>query len=216
MEDADKNPKAILYSFRRCPYAMRARMALRVSQFSYEHREIALKNKPAEMLRVSPKGTVPVLVLPDGRVLDESLDVMRFALAQSDPEGWVDASLKNAGSPTEDELLLLNDGDFKRSLDHYKYHTRFPERSQQSYREEAEEVLRVFEEQLKKNNGVGLLAPNTRFVDIAIFPFVRQFSRVEPEWFEASPYPKLRAWLRAHEQSALFLSIMKKHPLWAP
>jgi glutathione S-transferase len=196
----------ILYSYRRCPYAMRARMALHYSGIEVDIREIALREKPAAMLAASPKGTVPVLVLPDGTVIDESLDIMRWALAQRDPHAW----LKNV---TDSEALIVeNDGSFKQALDRYKYAERFPEYPQQTYRAQGERLLSQLETQLQQH--AHLLGAEPRLADIAIFPFVRQFTAVDPMWWEASPYPALRAWLAHWVESALFDSIMQKHPVW--
>jgi glutathione S-transferase len=196
----------ILYSYRRCPYAMRARMALHYSGIEVDIREIALREKPAAMLAASPKGTVPVLVLPDGTVIDESLDIMRWALARRDPHAW----LKDAA---RSEILIAdNDGSFKQALDRYKYAERFPEYPQQTYRAQGERFLSQLETQLQQH--AHLLGAEPRLADIAIFPFVRQFAAVDPMWWEASPYPALRSWLAHWVESALFDSIMQKRPVW--
>jgi glutathione S-transferase len=196
----------ILYSYRRCPYAMRARMALDYSGIEVVIREIALREKPAAMLAASPKGTVPVLVLSDGAVIDESLDIMRWALAQRDPQAW----LKNV---TDSETLIAeNDGSFKQALDRYKYAERFPEHPQQTYRAQGERFLSQLETRLQQH--AYLLDAEPRLADIAIFPFVRQFAAVDPAWWEEAPYPALRAWLTNWVESALFDSIMQKHPVW--
>jgi glutathione S-transferase len=196
----------ILYSYRRCPYAMRARMALHCSGIEVVIREIALRQKPAAMLAASPKGTVPVLVLSDGAVIDESLDIMRWALAQRDPQAW----LKNV---TDSETLIAeNDGSFKQALDRYKYAERFPEHPQQTYRAQGERFLSQLETRLQQH--AYLLDAEPRLADIAIFPFVRQFAAVDPAWWEEAPYPALRAWLTNWVESALFDSIMQKHPVW--
>lgn len=200
----------ILYSFRRCPYAMRARMALAHACLQVELREILLKAKPAEMLAVSSKGTVPVLQLPGGEVIDESLDVMRWALQQQDPEAWL-----ASGPESTTELINENDGSFKNALDRYKYFTRFPEQPQQAYREQGEIFLQKLEHRLADNQGTGLVRPATSLADIAIFPFIRQFVNTDPGWFRQSPYPLLRAWLDRHVNSPLFQAVMKKYPLWS-
>ncbi|MDX1320322.1 MAG: glutathione S-transferase N-terminal domain-containing protein, partial [Oceanospirillum sp.] len=129
-----------LYSFRRCPYAMRARLGLLFAGLQVELREIVLKNKPAPMLAISPKGTVPVLELPDGRVIEESREILEWALAQQDPAGLLDVDLQLAAG-----LLDQNDGDFKHWLDRYKYADRHPEMSQLEYRQKGEEFLQVLE-----------------------------------------------------------------------
>lgn len=196
----------ILYSYRRCPYAMRARMALHYAGIKVEIREIALRDKPQHMLAVSPKGTVPVLVLADGKIIDESLDVMTWALAQNDPDTWL------TSDPRCVELIAENDGSFKRALDQYKYASRFPEQSAEHYRQQGEVFLAKLEALLSHHRY--LLGNNLTQADIAIFPFIRQFSMVDAAWFAASDYPCLRNWLDALVASDLFESIMKKYPTW--
>jgi glutathione S-transferase len=203
------NALPILYSFRRCPYAMRSRMALATANIKYELREVVLRDKPEEMLAISTKGTVPVLQLSDGKIIDESLDVMYWSLAKSDPENWLQAD--------EGETRFLikgNDVDFKDKLDRYKYFTRYPEHDQLYYRKQAEKHLRNLEERLCKNDARGLLETRMTLADIAIFPFIRQFSKVEADWFTQSPFPDLRRWLKSLEEGELFRSIMKKYPEW--
>ena len=204
----------VLYSFRRCPYAMRARLALAVSGLKYELREVSLKSKPAEMLAASPKGTVPVLVLPSGKVIDESLDIMRWALGQNDPEGWL-----NQGSP--DEILSLitsNDGDFKHALDRYKYPNRYPLESGGdvtafaiAQRAEAAKWLETLEARLSQG---WLLGSQASLADMAILPFVRQFAHTDEAWFAAQPWSMLRDWLARFDASGLFESVMKKQEPW--
>lgn len=201
-------PLPILYSYRRCPYAMRARMALRYSGIETELREIALKQKPAHMLALSPKATVPVLVLEEGAVIDESLDIMRWALARHDPQGWLqDEALSTA-------LIAENDGSFKQTLDRYKYAVRFPEQPAAVYRAAGERFLVALESRLQLTRY--LLGDQPRLADIAIFPFVRQFAGVDPVWWEAAAYPALRAWLAGWAGSQLFESVMQKHEVWTP
>lgn len=197
----------ILYSYRRCPYAMRARMALKYADVAVEIREISLKDKPKSMLEVSPKATVPVLVLQDGTVLEESLDIMRWALQQRDSEGWL-----NADSELTQQLIAENDGSFKQALDKYKYAIRFPEQSAETYRTQGEVFLQKLESLL--NQSAFLLKDQVSQADIAIFPFIRQFSGVDAVWFEAAPYPKLKAWLKGLVESELFVSIMEKQPTY--
>lgn len=193
----------VLYSFRRCPYAMRARMALWISGTRCELREVKLANKPAEMLEASPKGTVPVLVLPDGQIFEESLDVMRHALGRSDPEGWLAAEA--------DELIARNDGPFKHHLDRYKYYTRHGT-DPMEHREAALAILSELDARL---NGQANLCGDTRsMADIALFPFIRQFANHDRAWFDALPLPRLQSWLKRHLESELFASIMVKHPVW--
>jgi len=169
-------PLPILYSYRRCPYAMRARMALHYAQVQVEIREISFGNKPKHMLEVSPKGTVPVLVLTDGQVIDESLDVMRWALAQRDSEDWL--LQKNPELQANAFALIAeNDGAFKQALDHYKYAVRFPENPPEFYRTQGEAFLQKLELSLDQNHY--LLGQHQSIADIAIFPFIRQFSSVD-------------------------------------
>lgn len=193
----------VLYSFRRCPYAMRARLALAVSGTEVELREVKLSAKPAAMLAASPKGTVPVLVLPDGRVIDESLDVMRWALGQADPQGWL------AGD--DPDLIARNDGPFKHDLDRYKY----PERHGSdalAHRAAGLAFLGDLEARLAKAPQLG--GARMGLADAAIIPFVRQFAAVERGWFDAQPLPRLQGWLAAHLASPLFAAIMLRLPPW--
>ncbi|MFJ2426361.1 glutathione S-transferase [Pseudomonas sp. NPDC087804] len=191
-----------LYSFRRCPYAMRARMALRYSGVPVEIVEVSLKAKPAEMLAISPKGTVPVLDA-DGRVIDESLEIMRWALAQNDPQGWLlDGDSRIA------ELIEANDQGFKVDLNRYKYAERYPEQPMEVYRAQGAVFLQRLEGLLQDRDY--LLADHPSLADIALLPFVRQFAHVDREWFAQTPYPRLQAWLHNFLESNLFTSIMKK------
>lgn len=194
--------RPILYSYRRCPYAMRARMALRYAGISVETREVVLGDKPRHMLAVSPKGTVPVLVLPDGKVIDESLDIMAWALAQQDPDGWL------TDNRLFQELITENDGSFKRALDQYKYATRFPEQSAEVYRQQGERFLARLEALLSEH--AYLLSEKLTQADVAIFPFIRQFSMVDTDWFAEAPYPHLRQWLAGLLASELFNGVMQK------
>ena len=198
---------SILYSYRRCPYAMRARMALYCSGIEVEIREISLKEKPRHMLAVSPKGTVPVLVLNDGRVIDQSLDIMLWALKQRDVDDWL-----NVNMPQAIALIEVNDGMFKQSLDRYKYAIRFPEHPAQYYRSEGEQFLQQLESQLACQKF--LMCDRPSFADIAIFPFIRQFSMVDEHWFDATQYSKLKLWLSNLKHSQIFNDIMQKHPVW--
>ena len=191
-----------LYSFRRCPYAMRARMALRYSGVPVEIIEVSLKAKPAEMLAISPKGTVPVLDA-GGQVIDESLEIMRWALAQNDPDDWLledDARIA--------ELIEANDQGFKVHLNRYKYAERYPEQPMEVYRAEGALFLQRLEELLSDREY--LLADHPSLADIALLPFVRQFAHVDREWFAQTPYVRLQAWLQRLLESDLFTSIMKK------
>lgn len=199
----------VLYSFRRCPYAMRARLAIAISGQKVQLREIVLKQKPVELLAISPNKTIPVLQLKENedKVLHESLDIMMWALAQHDPQQWL--------TPQLSEMLLLienNDHQFKPWLDKYKYADRFPEYSEQYYRGKAEVFLMLLEQQL--NNQTYLFALHPTLADMAIFPFIRQFAAVDKNWFEQSPYSHVRHWLATLMDSALFGACMKKYPTW--
>ncbi len=197
----------ILYSYRRCPYAMRARMAIWAAQIKVEVREISLREKPAHLLEISPKGTVPVLQLPDGTVLEQSLDIMQWALARNDPQGWL-----NADREAVNELIAINDGEFKKALDRYKYPDRYPEHAQQVYREQGEQFLQTLETALQQHHF--LVSDQASMADVAIFPFVRQFAAVDAEWFANSGYPSLRHWLATWVQCPLFVEIMHKFPTY--
>ena len=200
----------VLYSFRRCPYAMRARLALRVSGVAYAHREVALKAKPAEMLAVSPKGTVPVLCLPTGEVLEQSLDIMLWALQQNDPQAWLPSS-PDAWAFT-DEGIVLNDGDFKAHLDRYKYPQRFGLLDGLYHRAQGAEVLMQWQTHLQTHTY--LSGHRWGLLDACVAPFVRQFARTDRAWFDAQPWPQLAQWLVAFENSEAFTAVMHKHPLW--
>ena len=200
----------ILYSFRRCPYAIRARLALHVSATSYELREIQLRDTPAAMLAASPKGSVPVLVLPNGQVIDESWNIMQWALKQHDPDNWLGDNGRHV--ETAAALVNINDSSFKAALDRYKYADRHPEHPQSHYRTKGEPFLLQLENRLQAN--VCLLGGRPTIADAAVLPFIRQFTGVDPAWFAQSPYPKLRNWSEALINSALFTAVMLKHPVW--
>ena len=195
--------RPILYSFRRCPYAMRARMALAVSGTVCHIREVKLSRKPAELLAASPKATVPVVVEPDGRVIAESLDIMRWALKCNDPEGWLE----------REDLALIeaNDGPFKHHLDRYKY----PERHGSDpviHRDSALALLETLERRLAAQ--ANLCGEERGITDIAIFPFVRQFAQTDRSWFDAQTLPRLQAWLGRHLASPMFGAIMIRLEPW--
>lgn len=187
-------------------------MALHASGINYELREVMLRNKPACMLTASPKGSVPVLLLPDGRVIDESWDIMQWALRRHDPDGWLGAhdEYLSAAQP----LINSNDSDFKRFLDRYKYPDRYPEQPREYYRSQAENFLRQLEQRLSATRY--LLGTTQTIADAGIFPFVRQFAEVDTGWFAQTPYPALRNWLTGILDSACFATIMQKHPPWQP
>lgn len=196
----------ILYSFRRCPYAMRARMALDAAQIPITHREILLKNKPAKMIEASCKGTVPVLVLDEDHVLDESMDIMHWALAINDPEHW------QRDPALADKLISRNDGQFKHHLDRYKYASRYEPEMADQHRHEGLLILQDLEQRLTKKPFLG---GETAFLgDIALFPFVRQFRIADPVDFDHQPLPRLQSWLNHFLQDARFARVMKKHPLY--
>ncbi|WP_447797798.1 glutathione S-transferase [Pseudomonas moraviensis] len=195
-----------LYSFRRCPYAMRARMALRYADVPVEIVEVSLKDKPAQMLALSPKGTVPVLDA-DGVVIDESLQIMRWALAQNDPDDWLLAGDSFAALWME-KLIEGNDQIFKTALNRYKYAERYPEQPMEAYRAEGGLFLQKLDELLEGREY--LLADHQSLADIALLPFVRQFAHVDRDWFAQTPYVRLQAWLQRFLESELFTSIMKK------
>ena len=205
----------ILYSFRRCPYAMRARMALWRAGVTVEMREVKLANKPPELIEASPKATVPVLVLDDGTVIDESLAVMRWALGESDPEGWL------AGEDAE--LIERFDGAFKRHLDRYKYPTRYPDEvaadsdgDEEAFRlhHRAQGLAILQELDARLGQSAQLSGEARAFSDIALFPFIRQFANTDRAWFDAQDLPHLQPWLEAHLGSELFLHIMPKFTPW--
>jgi glutathione S-transferase len=199
----------VLYSFRRCPYAIRARLALWQAGIAVELREVVLRDKPAELLAISPKGTVPVLQLPDGRVIDESLDIMRWALERHDPDAWLGV----AEADEQAALIERNDVDFKPLLDRYKYVDRHPERTRAQWRDAAVATfLAPLEAQLGGRRCLFGAAPS--LADAAIFPFVRQFAGVDGGWFDQAPLPSLRAWLTRWCDGALFSAVMCRQPVW--
>jgi len=201
---------AILYSFRRCPYAMRARLALAVSGIQVEIREITLRDKPRAMLDLSPKGTVPVLITPDGTLVEESLDLMYWALRQSDPESWLVTASQQVTLTRQ--LIQQNDSEFKQYLDRYKYADRYPEHSEIYYRQQAEKTLVNLEKNLSTNGC--LVSENITLADMAILPFIRQFALVDKDWFDSAPYPLLKVWIEKFLNSELFKSIMQKLSPW--
>jgi len=200
----------ILYSFRRCPYAMRARLAIAASGIEVELREVALKDKPHTMLNVSPKGTVPVLITTDGHVIDESIDIMVWALQQSDPKNYLCFEPEQQRITTA--LIKQNDQPFKYFLDRYKYADRYPEHSEQYYRQQAETTLHDLERRLTQNHF--LISDRTSLVDIALLPFIRQFAFVDKTWFDQAPYPRVQAWLNQFLNSVSFNTMMIKLAPW--
>jgi len=208
MTSASPPNTPILYSFRRCPYAMRARMALASAGIRYAIREVALKDKPAELLAASPKATVPVLVLPD-RVIEQSLDIMCWALARNDTQQWL--TTDQAVMASMFDLIASNDGPFKFHLDRMKYSTRYAV-DPAVHREAAIKLLLPLEARLLENSYLFGVKP--KLADIALFPFIRQFAHVDAAAFAELPLPRLQAWLAQWEASTLFASVMTKHAVW--
>jgi len=205
----NNTPLPILYSFRRCPFAMRARMALYSSRQAYVLREVLLRDKPDAMLRLSTKGTVPVLHLPDGQVIDESLDVMRWALARNDPQGWL--------NPPVDEmnkLIAICDTDFKTHLDRYKYASRYDDNDPLEHRRAGERFIQDLDARLGAT--AYLFGEHKTLADIAIAPFVRQFALADWDWFFATPHVNAQRWLSAFIASAPFTAVMDKYDPWSP
>ena len=196
----------ILYSFRRCPYAMRARMALYHSKINYEHREILLRNRPEKLYQLSPKGTVPVLELPSGDVIDESFDIMKWALSINDPEMWFDQN-----SEEQVDLIKLNDDKFKKWLDKYKYHVRFPEYPLEYYRKECEKILDIYEDRLKDKSF--FFGATISLADIAVMPFIRQFSNVDIGYFN-NRFTFLSKWKQSLISLEIFSKMMNKFEIW--
>lgn len=203
---------AIFYSFRRCPYAMRARLAVCYSQIEVEIREVVLNDKPTSLLAYSPKGTVPVLVIHNNKVIDESRDIMQWALAQNDGNNWRRQNQPHLQTQIS-SLIDENDNEFKAILDKYKYADRHPEFTAAQYREQGCHFLNQLELLLRLHHN--LISEDVSLADMAIFPFIRQFASVDKVWFEQSPYPKLRTWLARHTSSKLFTDIMYKYPQWS-
>ena len=206
MKISSKHP--ILYSFRRCPYAMRARLAIESSGVKIELREVLLRDKPSQLLKLSGKATVPVLLLPSGQVFDESLDIMLWALSQNDPQNLIRTEQKNIS----DRLIELNDFQFKPQLDKYKYAVRFPEKTEREYRSDCEWFLTELNEKLQRQKY--LVGDNLSLADFAIFPFVRQFSSVDRHWFNATRFEHLKQWLESLITSASFIRVMEKYEPW--
>ncbi len=223
----------VLYSLRNCPYAMRARIAIFKSQQPVALRDVVLTNKPAEMILASPKATVPILVLNEldklseesgadsaidtvkapreTHVIDESLDVMLWALQASDPQ-----DLLHSAQPEmlTQMLTLINDFDveFKQRIEAYKCSKRYHETNLTECRNACEEYIIRLEQRLTQHEF--LMSERESLVDIALLPFIRQFARIERQWYLQSPYPKLKQWLNNYLQSPMFTKVMSKHPLW--
>ena len=196
--------KLKLFTYRRCPYAIRSRLALYQAGIDYESIEISLKNKPGDFLALSPKGTVPLLVQSDGKIIEESLEIMLWALNINDREHWV---LKD--NDLCQKLIFENDFHFKKNLDKYKYADRFPEHPKEYYRSQCEIFLNALEEKLQFK--LYLIEDRISIADIAIFPFIRQFRLVDENWFLNSKYDALKKWLNGLINSCMFKEVMKKN-----
>jgi glutathione S-transferase len=197
--------RPILYSFRRCPYAMRARLGLLASATVCEIREVKLSAKPAELAEASPKATVPVMVLPDGGVIDQSLDIMRWALGANDPSGWLDRA--------DDALITTNDGAFKHHLDRYKYPHRHGS-DPAEHRAAGLAILAALDERLATQAHLG--GAERGLTDAAIMPFVRQFAETDRGWFDAQPLAALQRWLAAYLADPAFAEAMVRLEPWRP
>ena len=208
MDHKSKNNLPILYSFRRCPYAMRARMAIHISDQRCELREVLLRDKPPSMLQYSAKGTVPVLILQDGKVIDESLDVIDWALNLNDPDDWQRSKDKEKTK----ELIKINDGEFKYHLDRYKYSKRYDNEDPEFHRKKCLKFIESINNEL--NNSKYIFDDNISYADIVLLPFIRQFRIADIEWFDSLPYDNLKKWLSSFLGSSLLNSIMKKYDLW--
>lgn len=208
MDHKSKNNLPILYSFRRCPYAMRARMAIHISGQKCELREVLLRDKPPSMLEYSAKGTVPVLILQDGKVIDESLDVIDWALNLNDPDDWQ----RSKDTKKTKELIKINDGEFKYHLDRYKYSKRYDNEDPEFHRKKCLKFIESINNEL--NNSKYIFDDNISYADIVLLPFIRQFRIADIEWFDSLPYNNLKKWLSGFLDSTLLNSIMKKYDLW--
>ena len=203
-----KNNLPILYSFRRCPYAMRARMAIHISSQKCEIREVLLKDKPPSMLEYSSKGTVPVLVLQSGEVIDESLDVIDWALNLNDPDNWQ----RSKDNEKTKELIKINDGEFKYHLDRYKYSKRYDNEDPEFHRKKCLSFIEKVNSELQ--NSKYIFDDAISYIDISLLPFIRQFRIADNEWFDELPYENVKSWLSNFLNSELLESIMSKYDLW--
>ncbi len=196
----------ILYSFRRCPYAMRARMGLMIAQQKVLLREVVLRDKPDAMIKASAKATVPVMVLPDGNVIDQSIDIVRWALGQNDPKNWLKYET------AADSVIEQADGPFKSALDRYKYHVRYDNADPHIERSKALTILMEWDKIIGKKGC--FFGEKIGLADIAIFPFVRQFANHDRIWFDAQSIPHIHTWLAMNLESDLFTSVMHKYDKW--
>jgi len=200
----------VLYSFRRCPYAMRARFALLACGWQCQLREVVLRDKPSELLAASAKGTVPVLVDVDGTVVDQSLDIMLRALKRHDPAGWLSPERGNLDEMLA--LIALCDTDFKQQLDRYKYPNRFEGADAAAHRLHGARFLSDLNARLGASRH--LFGDRAALADMAVAPFVRQFAQTDPGWFALQPWPALQSWLAALVSSPLWTAAMPKYPAW--
>jgi len=201
----------ILYSLRNCPYAMRARIAIFKAKQTVMLRDIVLSNKPKKMIAASPKATVPVLVLTNGIVLEESLSIMLWALNEADSDDLLQ-SKNERGLSDMLNLIKTFDNEFKVCLEQYKCAKRYRESNIIECRVACEHFIQILENRL--NCHAFFMSNKESLVDIALLPFIRQFARVERQWYLQSPYPKIRQWLNNYLQSPMFTKVMAKHPLW--
>lgn len=216
----------VLYSLRNCPYAMRARLAIYAAKQQVQLRDLVLSNKPDEMLAVSPKGTVPVLVTASNLVIDESLAIMQWAFSQSDPDDYLHKKGLNKAALNKEVLnqevlnalaemlavIEIFDNEFKGHLEKYRCSKRYHEPSLITDRQQCERYLADLESRLCQHQY--LMSDKPSLVDLALMPFIRQFARVERQWYLQAPYPKLRQWLNQYLQSRMFSKVMEQHPLW--
>ncbi len=199
---------SILYSFRRCPYAIRARMMLAACGMSVVIREIKLSDKPDSLLFVSSKATVPLLLLSDGTIIEESMDIMLWAQLVGNRNPWTGHCVES------EDLIRESDGEFKYWLDRYKYADRYPTLSREWLREKTLPFIERLEGLLKHSTFLGGTIAD--ITDVALFPFVRQWAAIEPEWLPNSSYTELNAWLKAWQKDQYFLAAMRKYPIWIP
>ncbi|CAK2399491.1 Glutathione S-transferase [Vibrio crassostreae] len=201
----------ILYSLRRCPYAMRGRMGIALSQQKVLLREIVTKDKPSELLASSPKGTVPVLVLPQGTIIEQSIEVMIWALEQNDPQDLLRSSEPELNQEIL-ELIARNDNEFIGHLEKYRASVRYRNIDTEQRRKACEGFISELESKLAQHEY--LFGDTPSLTDFAVMPFVSQFVRVEKKWFVKSEYQNVGRWLRAHLDSKLYTQVMKQYPLW--
>ncbi len=206
-----KNTLPVLYSLQNCPYAMRARLTLLLSEQDIIIRAITLKDKPQTMLKASPKGTVPVLVLTDGTVIEESMEIMLWALEQSDPNNLLPQDKPDIQQAII-KLIQRGDDEFKHPLEQYRAAKRYHRDSEIHWREQCESFIEELEQRLSTNSY--FVGNSASLADYSFIPFMRQFGRVDRKWFANAPYPNVKAWLSTQLQSRLYAKMMTKHPLW--